>query len=870
MKAAALIAGLVVMGAGGAGAHPLAAQAPRLAFEQPSDSVVPDSVAEPVVVELQIGRLASRTVAAYRVRSEALLPLTQFLQLAEVLFRLSPEGRLEATLDPGRVRLVIDAARDTMSLGAHRVRLEPEFRRFVDGEIYVGAERLGDLLGLLLHVDWAELTVTVMDPGTLPVARRLRRESARTAFLRRGDGPMTDLSLGLERPRWDGLVFDYSLLAPSQNTLGGGMYTAALGGDALGGSLQVGVRSVGPLDSGAVRFEGSWNGVWHDPRLAQVRLGTGITTGPRPRPQNGVLVTNAPFVRPSLVGAMPFGGRLEPGWSIEAYRGGDLVAYDSTDALGRFLMELPVRYGENPVDFVAYGPFGEMREFNRTYRLLESLLPSRRFEYGVSGGACVDADCDAIANVDLRYGLSRRWTVAAGADRVWRPSAPDLFHPYAALTGAPTNDWGITVEAVGDAYTRASVQYEPSLAVSVAAEATAFDRGVVQPMFTDGSRRSQWLLTGFVRPAPQRGYFFFDASLAGERTVAGSTLKGRIGASALTGIARLLPYVRFDRQSAAGVSTTQTFVGLSAFVLPRPQWGPVLGRIWMRATAELERVPGFTTASLVMGRDLVAGVRLETGANWSRGGGVGVVLTLASYLPSVRALTTVDVPYGRATSATQFVQGSVLWDRAAGRLAAAPGPSLERAGLAGHVFQDENGDGRWQPGEPPVVGARVFVGTLTAVSDSNGAYRVWDLIPFEPVVVRVDSISLDSPLLVPALGTVSVVPGPNRFRALDVPIATAGVIEGRVVRGEGSGRKGVAGVTLILTDRRRGTARRLVTFSDGDFYLLGVIAGEYELRVDPRSLEALGMTADPLPLTLAPTADGVGRSEIVIALTPTN
>jgi hypothetical protein len=186
------------------------------------------------------------------------------------------------------------------------------------------------------------------------------------------------------------------------------------------------------------------------------------------------------------------------------------------------------------------------------------------------------------------------------------------------------------------------------------------------------------------------------------------------------------------------------------------------------------------------------------------------------------------------------------------------------------VFQDENGDGRWQPGEPPVVGARVFVGTLTAVSDSNGAYRVWDLIPFEPVVVRVDSISLDSPLLVPALGTVSVVPGPNRFRALDVPIATAGVIEGRVVRGEGSGRKGVAGVTLILTDRRRGTARRLVTFSDGDFYLLGVIAGEYELRVDPRSLEALGMTADPLPLTLAPTADGVGRSEIVIALTPTN
>jgi len=46
---------------------------------------------------------------------------------------------------------------------------------------------------------------------------------------------------------------------------------------------------------------------------------------------------------------------------------------------------LPVRYGENPVDFVAYGPFGEIREFNRTYRVLGELLPAGRFEYGLSG-----------------------------------------------------------------------------------------------------------------------------------------------------------------------------------------------------------------------------------------------------------------------------------------------------------------------------------------------------------------------------------------------------------------------------------------------------------------------------------------------------
>jgi hypothetical protein len=123
---------------------------------------------------------------------------------------------------------------------------------------------------------------------------------------------------------------------------------------------------------------------------------------------------------------------------------------------------------------------------------------------------------------------------------------------------------------------------------------------------------------------------------------------------------------------------------------------------------------------------------------------------------------------------------------------------------------------------------------------------------------------------VPAVGSFSVQPGPNRYRALDVPIAVAGVLEGRVVRpddGTGAAR-GMGGVTLMLTQRRTGLVRRFVTFTDGDFYVLGVTAGDYELRVDPASLTALNMTSEPFPLTLAPSADGVGRSGLVLVLRP--
>ncbi|PYO92729.1 MAG: hypothetical protein DMD58_01385 [Gemmatimonadetes bacterium] len=159
-----------------------------------------DTTPEAVVIELRIGRITGTTVQAYRVRSEVLLPLSQFFQLVEIRHRLTPDGRLEATVDPGNLGIVIDPRSDSMQYGARRVRIEREFIRYESAELYVGSERLGDLLGVMFAVDWSDLTATVIDPSSLPIARRLRREAAREAYLRRPDGMRADLTLGLQRP----------------------------------------------------------------------------------------------------------------------------------------------------------------------------------------------------------------------------------------------------------------------------------------------------------------------------------------------------------------------------------------------------------------------------------------------------------------------------------------------------------------------------------------------------------------------------------------------------------------------------------------------------------------------------------------------
>src|SRR4030095_12390432 len=113
----------------------------------------------------------------------------------------------------------------------------------------------------------------------------------------------------------------------------------------------------------------------------------------------------------TILGQLPFTQTLGPGWEIEAYRGGRLISFDSVNALGQFSLDVPIQYGENPVDFIAYGPFGEVRQYNRTYRVSADVIPEGRFEYAVSGGACRgEAPCSATGNVDLRLGITPRIT----------------------------------------------------------------------------------------------------------------------------------------------------------------------------------------------------------------------------------------------------------------------------------------------------------------------------------------------------------------------------------------------------------------------------------------------------------------------------
>lgn len=823
---------------------------------------------EPVLVQLELGRLASRTVYAIRQENDVLLPLSEFFDLSEIQFGFPAPGVVDAVLQPGGVHLRIDGQSDSLTLGNRRLGIPAKAILGRDGDVFFSVALLGSLLNIRFIIDWADLNVAVADPDRLPLGRRIAREAARSSLSASEHGVRPDLALTLNRHHWGGVVLDYSLLSPTNDVINGGAYSTALGLDALGGSLELGVASESRIGEGRTRTDFSWNGVWRQDRwVKQLRLGDGISTGPRPRTLRGFSISNSPFQRPALIGEVPYAGRLGPGWQLEAYRGGRLVAFDSADALGQFSIDMPVQYGENPVDFVAYGPFGEIHEFNQTYRVVGNVLPRNQFEYGLGAGQCRGDACQSSANLDLRYGISQRWTVQAGVDQFWRQRAPDLFHPYLSVAGAVANSWRVQFDVVANAVFREALSYEPSTNLRISTEYNRFARNVVSPILTPNGRVEQWTTEAFFRPISRFGSLYFDGSLDLIRNESGNNSSARAALSFQVAEIRMLPSVRFLHNTVtAGPTSNQTFYGLNTFILPRANLGRFLSQVSARTTMETNGGLDFMSASAYLARPIGSGLRVETGLGWSRGMGTMFTLVFSTTLNTVRAYSTVlSGPSG--TEAVNYVQGSVLYNPERNQLALAAGPSLQRAGVAGHVFLDSNGNGLRDIGEEPLADVRVRVGNISALSDSQGQYRVWDQLPYEPVLVVVDSTSLSSPLWTPSYSAISVELGPNQFRMIDLPVAQAGVIEGRVLRETPAGLIGQAGITLFVTHRRSGARQAVVTFSDGDFYLMGVKPGEYDITVAESVINRLGVKATPLRFTMRSSRDGDTVSGLEITLT---
>ena len=62
--------------------------------------------------------------------------------------------------------------------------------------------------------------------------------------------------------------------------------------------------------------------------------------------------------------------------------------------------------------------------------------------------------------------------------------------------------------------------------------------------------------------------------------------------------------------------------------------------------------------------------------------------------------------------------------------------------------------------------------------------------------------------------------------------------------------------SLAFTHKESGERRLITTFGDGGFYAIGMRPGEWEVTVDPKCLERLNLSAQPVSFTMKSDVDG--------------
>lgn len=846
-----------------------AALPPDVQTAIPTDAGLPPATPEggAALLEVQLGRLARRVLKTYAVDDKILLPLAAWLQLAEIQHAV--EGlRVTGRLQPAQTPFVVDADSRLAQIGARRLSVDSTDVRSIGGEVYASLRLLSQLFGVSAGVDRENAALVIYNPEDLPIAQRMRREASRSIQAGGDELVAADLIFRGPEQTLPGLVAAYEVRgssrpgAPTSYDLG--VASGVLHGSAV-------LRAAGSTET-SPRLEGSWSRAWPLQRwLTQLRLGDGLSTGPRPQGSRGFSVTNAPISRSVVVEDLPFAGTLPPDWSVEAYRAGRLVGFDSVGPSGKYSLTLPVQYGENPVDFVAYGPFGEVRTFNRTFRALPSMVPAGAVEYAASAGECRAWSCDAGANLDLRYGASRRWTLRAGVDQSWGGETGALSHPYAGVVGSPTNSLGIELEGAAGLLYRAGVRLEPSAALRLTADYVSYADSTRGSPFLPPGTREQWSLYGRLMPGRRTGAVVLEAQGTRTLTTSGARAQARAGAALQVLNMVLRPYVRGERLPDAAGDVERGYVGLEATILPRRSLGPVLGGLWVQGRVEAEAARPVTSAAVTVARNLGSAFRIEAGTRWERTlPGPIFMLSLVSQLDVVRSTSMVTASGAEPARLDQSVGGSVVWSSGRSAPVFSSEPSLDRGGVGGRVFIDLNADGRRQSDEPGAPGTRLLVGNRWVTAGDGGRYQVWGVSPWEELLVSVDTTSLTSPWWTPGFPAAAVMPTPNLVRSMDVPIVIGGVLEGSLLLDQPSSRLLERPLPIVLTHRQSGTRTVLESFSDGSFYRMGLRPGPYEATVEDSVMSRLGLRADTVRFELrsgrSATEPGATVSDLRILL----
>lgn len=825
-------------------------------------------------------KVLSDGLAAWADGGDVLLPLGQLCGLLDLAIT-TDVARGSATgffLDEQR-RFDLDVVSQRVIVDGKPRRFERAAIEVHEDDIYVRAGLIAEWLPLRFDIDLYGSFVVVRAVERLPLEQRLDRERRIEATRANQNRQQPHYPLHpLPYRLLDGVFVDQDLRYQRLPNPGGDptsalQYSTNLSGDLLYMEANAFVSGTdrGVADS---RFslarkdpEGRLLGRL---QVRELTLGDvfypGLDLVATPRSGPGILVSSFPLSSPSQFDRESFRGDLPPGWEIELYRNGELLAFARARADGLYeFLDVPLLFGMNIFRLEHYGPQGQRRSETRFLNIGQSLTPPGKLYYRLVGsdpGARLlgetTPDNRAAASFELNAGLLRNLTATASVASVERA---DGQRTYAKL--GLRGFWGwLFANADYAAAPNGGSALQATLQSRLGAFGLLFQhselRDYTSEVFasdTAGPLRRRTLLridtaipASFLPRLPVSFEFREDRLVNGRRadrllarisaSRRGFFISNQVNWSLFPGGGETFPANAFGQLLASQLLGAVAVRGeLDYQIRPNGEVSYLtltlerhLGRGTYLASAALTRAFREGQSRLAAGISRLQGpLGFGLAAEYSDPGGFGLTASLT-------------VGIGR--------------DARTGRWHTQARTMASLGALSARVFLDRNGNGSLEDGEQPLSGVGILLNgsSSSAVTDDLGEAFLANLNPYQRVDVSISPSTLEDPYSKPSREGEGLIPRPGTTALLDFPVVIYGNITGTVVLVREGRRAPVGAVTVELADAAGRVAKRVRSAYDGFFELADLKPGRYTLRIGEVSLERLRVQTPPAPreIELAP------------------
>ncbi len=766
--------------------------------------------------------------------------------------------------------LVIDREANTEQIANKTAKLGPNDVFDTPEGWCVSTSKLAQWLGVGLQADQSNALLVVKSDAKLPVELQIERR-ARAAKVQTISGfdlrslPQAKAPFGrLQMPAIDAVV---SL---------GGLKQKGLGGNRINASYEIfAAGEVGPIAYNA-RLSSNRSGAPESLRLQAYRTDPeGRLLGPLKATQvaagdvsgfstplvaqssagRGAFITNRPIERRDAFDRTDFRGNLPAGWDAELYRNGQLLAFAADRADGRYeFLDVPLLYGQNRFEVVLYGPQGQVRREERTVPVGIDSIPPRKTYYWAGG---FEDGRDLIGIRGSRRFSGKGWRGAFGLERGLdaKTSVAALGHSLVLEDGVRRNYAETSVRrAVGPTLVEISGAYAAEGGGSFRAQLLGeFGKTYLnaESIWAFGGFRSDRVLervTGLHTVSLDQSFgtgrsalpVHVDARLTtradGNHTLdANSRISAGFGRVSLTGELGW----RKDMRRFGPDPPGEILGGVLA--------NARIGGIRFRGESRYRLAPSPRLESLGITAEWTAGKGDDRHRNDWRAeiGYDGPLKRGRGALGYVRRFEKVAVTASFEAATDGAVAGGL-------NLAFSLGPDPRRQGgirmtsdrlasfgqVVATVYRDLDGNGRRDAGEPTekdvqLAASRVPVDRLTG---ADGQVIIDALEPFQPILIGIDASSLPDPFVQPSTQGLVVTPRPGIAVTIELPLSSAGEIDGTLVKAGGGS---LEGVDLELVDVESRVVKKTRSDYDGFFLFEGVPYGRYTVRIGKLSAEAV-------------------------------